>query len=125
MSMMDDSTTITAINDVPTLFQQGYVSASNYSTTTFSYGWNEEDVKVEVDPEKIANLDEVKEEVLKKIVDDPRLDDDYKIILSYLREHLEKLMDSPDNLLTHLIEDNKDLRKRIEVLENEVKSLKK
>lgn len=129
MSMMDnnncDWTMITSntINIDPQLLSKSVLSSSYSTLQSSNYGGVV--AKINLDPEDIANIEEVKEEVLKKIVDDPRLDEDYKIVLAYLREHIEKLMDSPDNLLTHLIEDNKDLRRKVEVLENEIKNLKK
>lgn len=129
MSMMDnnncDWTMITSntINIDPQLLSKSVLSSSYSTLQSSNYGGVV--AKINLDPEDIANIEEVKEKVLKKIVDDPRLDEDYKIVLAYLREHIEKLMDSPDNLLTHLIEDNKDLRRKVEVLENEIKNLKK
>lgn len=131
MSMMDDYDdeyitnvpTITNQSQNPLLVSQQYYTATWASTSISST--DAVDNRIKIDPERIANIEELREAVLKKVVNDPRLDEDYKIVLSYLREHLEKLMDSPDNLLTHLIEDNKDLRKRIEILEEKIRSLEK
>lgn len=109
-------------NDSQQTFTSGYASASTIDYTSLDVV----DVGGLKDyiTEAMSEDESLKEEIMKKTLESIELDEDCKLVARIIRGYLEKIIDTPDNILGQLIQENQSMSKRIETLERQIQEIR-
>ena len=117
----NDSITISNLSSSTTTISYDDSLYNNWITTGFcSNGLVDTTGEICIDLSKnirecLKNNEELRKQVIEDILEEGFVQEDYNIIINYIRTYLEKLMDSPEDIT---------LRNEVDVLKKEIAELK-
>lgn len=115
----NDSMTISNLSSSITTIPYGSLY-NNWITTGFCSSSLDTNGEICIDLSKnirecLKNNEELRKQVIEDILEEGFVQEDYNIIINYIRTYLEKLMDSPEDIT---------LRNEVDVLKKEIAELK-